>query len=131
LHVFPLDKRRHRRAVGGREVARCRLERGRRDDEAPERERAGKPGRRDRGEDDPARDVGAHHQPLPAPAVCSDPAVQAEDERRDAVGQTHRDDAERPAGVEREPHQCDVVERVAELAGRNREIEPPEVGPPE
>ena len=37
-----------------------------------------------------------------------------------AVGEPHRDDPERPAVLEREPHQRDVVERVAELADRDR-----------
>jgi len=41
------------------------------------------------------------------------------------------DDAEWPAGVEREPHQRDVVERVPEFARGDCEIQPPEVGPVE
>ena len=48
--------------------------------------------------------------------------------RGDAVGEPDGDDAERAARVEREPHQRDVVKRVAELARRDREVEPPEVG---
>ena len=56
-------------------------------------------------------------------------AVEAEDDRRDAVRQPDRDHAERPARVEREPHQRDVVQRVAELARRYCEVEPAEVGP--
>ena len=54
--------------------------------------------------------------------------MQPEEERGDAVGEPDGDDAERPARVEREPHQRDVVERVAELARRDGEEEPPEVG---
>ena len=54
--------------------------------------------------------------------------MQAEDDRRDAVGQPNGDDTERAARVEREPHQSDVVQAVAELARDDREIEPPEVG---
>ena len=55
--------------------------------------------------------------------------MQPEDDRRDAVGEPDGDDAERAAGVEREPHQRDVVERVAELARRDREEEAAEVRP--
>ena len=36
-----------------------------------------------------------------------------------------------PPASKREPHQRDVVQRVAELAGRDREEEPPEVAAPE
>ena len=57
--------------------------------------------------------------------------MQPEDERRDAVGEPYGDDPERPAGVEREPHQRDVVQRVTELAGGDREEEPAEVAAPE
>ena len=43
--------------------------------------------------------------------------MQAEQDRRDAVCEPDGDDAERAARVECEPHQRDVVQRVAELAG--------------
>ena len=59
------------------------------------------------------------------------PAVQAEDERRQAVGEPDGDDAERAAALEREPHQRDVVERVAELADRDGEEQVAEVAPPQ
>ena len=78
-----------------------------------------------------AHEVGADHQLATAPAVGGDPAVQAEDERGEAVGEPHGDDAERPAVLEREPHQRDVVERVAELADRDGGEERPEVAPPQ
>jgi len=53
--------------------------------------------------------------------------VEAEDERRDAVGEPHRHHAEGSARLEGEPHQRDVVERVAELADRDGDIEATEV----
>jgi len=56
--------------------------------------------------------------------------VEAEDERGQAVGQPHRDHAERPSGEQRRPHQRDVLEGVAELAGGDREIDAPKAGPP-
>ena len=71
------------------------------------------------------------HQPLAAPAVGGEPAVQAEDDRGDAVREPHGDHPERPADVEREPHQRDVVQRVAELARGDGEVEAAEVGPPQ
>ena len=74
-----------------------------------------------------AHEVGGDHQPLSAEAVGGEAAVQAEEERRDAVGQAHRDHAAGAADVEREPHQGDVVERVAELARGDGEIHAPEV----
>jgi hypothetical protein len=52
---------------------------------------------------------------------ADEPAVEAEDKGGHAVGETHGDYAERTAGLQRDPHQRDVVERVAELAGRDRE----------
>src|SRR5436305_1212907 len=64
-------------------------------------------------------------------AVGGKAAVEAEHERGHAVGDPDRHDPERSARDEREPHQGDVVERVAELARHDGEIEPPEVGPPE
>jgi hypothetical protein len=53
--------------------------------------------------------------------------VQAEQQRRDAVGEAHDHDPERPTVQQREPHDGDVVKRVAELADRNREIEAAEI----
>jgi hypothetical protein len=58
------------------------------------------------------------------------PRVQPEQERRHAVRQADREDAERPGRDQREPHQCDVMERVAELADDDRRIRPPEIAPP-
>jgi hypothetical protein len=55
--------------------------------------------------------------------------VEPEQQRRDAVRKPHGDDAERPACLQRDPHQRDVVEGVAELAGRDRQEQAPEVGP--
>jgi hypothetical protein len=55
--------------------------------------------------------------------------VQAEDERRQAVGESNREHAARPAGLEGEPHQRDVLERVAELARRHRDVDAAEVAP--
>ena len=49
--------------------------------------------------------------------------MEAEDERRDAVSQPDRDDAERAAGIERESHQRDVVQGVAELARGDGQVE--------
>jgi hypothetical protein len=57
--------------------------------------------------------------------------VEAEQERRHAVGEADSDDAERAACLEREPHQRDVVERVAELARRDGQVRPTEVALPE
>ena len=59
------------------------------------------------------------------------PPCSAEEERGDAVGEPHGDDAERAARVEREPHQRDVAERVADLARRDREVERAEVAAPQ
>jgi len=128
LHVGAVDKRRHGRAVGRREVARRSFEQERRDDQAPQRQRACEAGDSDGDQHDPPHEIGADHQPLSAEAVRSQATVQAEDERRNAVREPHGDDPQRPAGVEREPHQRDVVERIAELARRDREVQPPEVG---
>jgi hypothetical protein len=57
--------------------------------------------------------------------------VEAEDERRHAVGQPDGQDAERPTRLEGEPHERDVLERVAELAGRHGDVDAAEVPPPE
>ena len=45
--------------------------------------------------------------------------MKAERQRRNAVGQPHRDHPERPAPEQRYPHQRDVMERVAEFADRH------------
>ena len=74
------------------------------------------PSDRDRDERGRADEVGRDHQPLAVAAVGGDAAVEAEDERGDAVREPDRDHAERAARDEREPHQRDVVQRVAELA---------------
>jgi hypothetical protein len=57
--------------------------------------------------------------------------MQSKDEGRQAVGQLHGDHAERSAAVEGEPHQRDVVERVAGLARRDGAEEEPEVPAPQ
>jgi hypothetical protein len=54
--------------------------------------------------------------------------VKAEHERRDAVREPDCEHAERAGRHEREPHQRDVVERVAELADDDRRVRAPEVG---
>src|SRR5262249_37741292 len=60
-----------------------------------------------------------------------DAAVEAEDERRHAVGEPHDQNAQRPARDERRPHQRDVLERIADLARAHREIDAPEARPPQ
>jgi hypothetical protein len=55
--------------------------------------------------------------------------VQAEDEGGEAVGEPHGEDAERAGAGEREPHQRDVVEGVAELADDDRGVGAAEVAP--
>jgi hypothetical protein len=91
----------------------------------------GEPGRRDGDERAGPDEVGADHQPLPVEAVGGDPAVQPEDERRDAVREPNGDHPERAGRLEREPHQRDVVQRVAELAGCDREVQAAKVAAPE
>jgi hypothetical protein len=71
---------------------------------------------RHRNEDETANDVGRDHHPAPVPAVGDDAAVQPEQERRHAVGQSDGDHPQWPARDEREPHQRDVLECVSELA---------------
>ena len=131
LDVLPVDDGRDRGAVRGREVARRRLEGERRGDQAPERQSTREPGDGNGDERRAAHEVGTDHQPPAAPAVGGDPAVQPEDEGRQAVGQPHGHDAERTAAVEGEPHQGDVVERVADLARRDGAEEEPEVTAPQ
>ena len=55
--------------------------------------------------------------------------MEPENQRRDAVGEPHREDPERPAGLEGEPHEGDVLEGVPELARRDRHVDAPEVAP--
>ena len=57
--------------------------------------------------------------------------MQAEDERGHAVGEPYCNDAEWPAGVEREPHQGDVVQRVAQFARRDGQVDVTKVAAPE
>ena len=78
-----------------------------------------------------ANEIGADHHAPPVPAVGDDAAVEPEDECRHAVGEADGDHAERPAGDEREPHEGDVLERVAELADRDGGVGAPEVPPPQ
>ena len=54
--------------------------------------------------------------------------MQAEDDGRDTVREPNRDHAKRAAGVEGEPHQRDVLQRVAQFARRHGDVEPAEVG---
>ena len=127
LDVVTADERGDDGAVRGREVARRRREREGGEHEPPDREVPRQAADRDRNEHDAAREVGGDHE-LPAiPAVGGEAAVEAEDERRHAVGEPDGDDAERAARVEREPHQRDVVERVPELARCDRREEAAEV----
>ena len=127
LDVLALDEGGEERAVGGGEVARRRLEQECRRDESGEREPSGEAGRRDRDKHRGSDEVGADEHPLPVPAVGGDAAVEAERERRHAVCEPHRDDAERASRDEREPHERDVVQRVAELAGGDGDEEAAEV----
>ena len=48
----------------------------------------------------------------PVPPIGGDAAVEAEQERREAVHEPNRDDAERPGRRDREPHQGDELEGV-------------------
>ncbi len=131
LDVLAVDDGRDRRPVRGGEVARRRLEDERGQNEPPEGERA--VDRRDshRHEHGAAHEIGPDHELSAAPTVRRDPAVQAEHDPRDAVGEPHRDHPERAAGLQREPHQRDVVQRIAELADRDRREQRREVAPPE
>jgi hypothetical protein len=129
LDVVAVDEGGEEGAVGGLEVTRCSLENERGDDEHPEVEPAGEPGDRHGDQHGAARDVGADHHPAPVAPVGDEAAVQAEDEGREAVGEPHGEHAERAGADEREPHQCDVVEGVAELADNDRRVGAPEVAP--
>jgi hypothetical protein len=125
--VSALDERGEERAVRRREVARRSLEHERRRDERPQGKVTRESDDRYGGERPRANQIGGDHETLPVEAICCDAAVEAEDQRRDAVGESDRDDAERPTGLEREPHQRDVVERVAELTREHGEVDPAEV----
>ncbi len=57
--------------------------------------------------------------------------MKAEEQGRDAVGQAHDEHTHGPAGLEREPHERDVLEGVAELARRDRRVGEAEVVPAE
>jgi hypothetical protein len=56
--------------------------------------------------------------------------VEPEDDGRNAVGEADRDHTERATRDEGEPHESDVLERVAELADRNRSVRAPKITPP-
>ena len=131
LHVAPVDELGQKPAVRRVEVARRRREHESGHDEDGERQMTRQPGDRHRDEHDPANEVGGDHHAPPIPAVGDDSAVQPEEERGHAVGEPNRDHAERPARDEREPHERDVLERVAELADRDRRVRPPKVAAPE
>jgi hypothetical protein len=126
LHAVPSGERRQDGSVRGVEVACARREHEGRDDERPERQRRHQPRERDRHERGGPDEVGGHHHPLALGAVGEDAAVEAEDERRQAVGEPHDQDAQRPACEQCRPHQCDVLERVADLARPDREVDAPE-----
>ena len=57
--------------------------------------------------------------------------MQAEENRRDAVREADGHHTEGAAGVEREPHERDVVQRVAELAGGDGQEQTAKVWPAE
>ena len=131
LDVVPVDERRQQRAVRRVEVARGGGEREGGDDQEPERQVAFQPERRDRHEQRAAEEVGGDHRAPAVEPVGDEAAVEAEGERRDAVGEADGQHAERAAGDERVPHQREVLERVAELARGDRQVHAPKVRPPE
>jgi hypothetical protein len=55
--------------------------------------------------------------------------VETEEECGHAVGEPDCDHSQRAAGLEREPHQRDVLKRVSELADGDCEIDTAEVPP--
>ncbi len=117
------------RAVRRIEIARRGGEKESRQHESPEREIAGEPRDRNRDQDRSAEEVGRDHRPPPLEPVGEEAAVQAEKKRRDAVGEPDDEHACRARDLEGEPHERDVLERVAELAGRDRRVRQAEVPP--
>jgi len=129
LHVVPFHERRQQGAVRRLKVARRGFQHEGRDDQHPEVERPGQPRHCDGNEDDAAYDIRGHHQATPVAPVRDEAAVEPEEERRDAVREADGEHAERSGVHEREPHQCDVVERVPELADHHRGVRPAKVAP--
>ena len=84
---------------------------------------------RDRHQHGTAKQIGANHQPAAVEAVGGEAPVEAEDKRRHAVREADGDDAQGATGVEGEPHEGDVVQRVAELARCDCEVEVAKVVP--
>jgi hypothetical protein len=81
-------------------------------------------------EHEAANEIGDDHHPSPVPPIGDDPAVEPEDDCRNAVGEADRDHTKRATRDEGEPHESDVLERVAELADRNRPVRASEITPP-
>jgi hypothetical protein len=130
LDVVAIDEGRQERAVGRVEVAgRGRQAEGG-DDEKPEWQVALESEHGNGYEQRAAEEVGRDHRPAAVEAVGDEPAVEAESERRDAVRKPDGQHAQRPAGDERVPHEREVLEGVAQLARRYREIHTPKVRPP-
>jgi hypothetical protein len=123
LHSLAPGERRQNRAVRRVEVARAGRQHERGHDERPQRQRARQAGNRDRNQRGCAHEVGADHQAPAGRAVGKQPAMEAEDERGDAVREPDGDHPERPSRQQGRPHQCDVLERVAELARDDREVD--------
>ena len=96
LHVAPLDESGKQRAVRRLEVAGRGREHEGSGDQRGQRQVPGEAGDRDRHEDDTADEIGRDHEPAPVPAVGGDTAVQAEEQRGDAVGEPHGDHSKRP-----------------------------------
>ena len=119
LHVASLDERGKQCAVRRLEVAGRGREHECRDDQRDQGQVPGEAGDRDRHEHDSADEIGRDHEPAPIPAVGGDTAVQAEQKRGHAVGKANGDHSERPCSDQREPHQRDVLEGIAELADRH------------
>jgi hypothetical protein len=89
------------------------------------------PGDRDWDENQRPDEIRADHHSAPVPPVGDDASVEAEHQRRHAVGEADGDHAQRSARDEREPHERDVLERVTELADRDRRVCTPEVAAPQ
>jgi hypothetical protein len=60
--------------------------------------------------------VGHDHRAPALEAVREQAPVEAKKQCRDAVGEADGEHAQRPGRLEREPHERDVLKRVAELA---------------
>ncbi len=131
LDVRAFDDRGQKRAVRRSEVARRRFKQERRDDESRERQMPHEPRNADRNEHGSAREICTDHHAPPIPPVRREPSVQAEYASGHAVREPDRNDAERTAGIECEPHQGDVMQRISDLACCDREVQAAEVVSPE